>query len=116
MNAVLLGILAFLMTCVLWTYYSKREGFTSGKTPKDLVTKLKDANNELLDTLNISTYRTSYEEMMMELETWADNTMLNLIAQGKVALEDGDSVRTFNDLALFKKNLSELMNVLDKTD
>ena len=116
MHACLVGILAFLLTCVLWMQYSKREGFTSGKTPKDLVVKLKDANNELLDTLNISTYRTSYEEMMLALETWADNSMLNLIAQGKVALGDGDSVRTFNDLALFKKNLADLMNVLDKTD
>ena len=117
MNAFYLGILAFLLTCVLWMRYSKREGFTSGKTPKDLVVKLESANNELLDTLNISTYRTSYEEMIMKLETWSDNSMLNLIAQGKIGMDDSsESVRQFNDLALFKKNLADLLNVLDKTD
>ena len=117
MNAFLVGILAFLLTCVLWMRYSKREGFTSGKTPKDLVTKLKDANNELLDTLNISTYRSSYEEMITELETWADKSMLNLLAQGKIGMEDSsETVRQFNDLASFKKNLGDLLNVLDKID
>jgi hypothetical protein len=117
MNAVLVGILAFLLACVLWMRFSKREGFTSGKTPKDLVGKLKDANNELLDTLNISTYRSSYEEMILELEKWADNSMLNILAQGKVGLDDNsDSIRLFNDIATFKKNTMDLMNVLDKTD
>ena len=117
MNAVLVGILAFLLACVLWMRFSKREGSTSGKTPKDLVGKLKDANNELLDTLNISTYRSSYEEMILELEKWADNSMLNILAQGKVGLDDNsDSIRLFNDIATFKKNTVDLMNVLDKTD
>jgi hypothetical protein len=117
MNAFYVGILAFLLTCVLWMRYSTREGFTSGKTPKDLSVKLDNTNNELLDTLNISTYRTSYEEMIAKLETWADNSMLNLLAQGKLGVDDSsDAVRQFNDLALFKKNLADLINVLDKTD
>ena len=116
MNAILVGILAFLLVCVVWTKYSK-EGFTSGKTPKDLATKIHAANTELTDTLNISTYRSSYEEMILELEKWADNSMLNLIAQGKIGLgENTDSIRSFNDLATFKKNIIELMNSLDKTD
>jgi len=116
MNAFLVGILAFLLVCVVWTKYSK-EGFTSGKTPKDLVTKVNAANTELTDSLNISTYRSSYEDMFLELEKWADNSMLNLIAQGKIGLgENSESIRSFNDLASFKKNLIDLMNVLDKTD
>ena len=116
MNAILVGILAFLLVCVVWTKYSK-EGFTSGKTPKDLVTKLTAANTELTDTLNISTYRSSYEEMITELEKWADNSMLNMIAQGKIGLGDNsDSIRSFNDLATFRQNITDLMNVLDKKD
>jgi len=116
MNPILVGILVFLLVCVGWTRYSK-EGFTSGKTPKDLVTKITDANTELTDTLNVSTYRSSYEEMITELEKWADNSMLNLLAQGKIGVGDSsESIRSFNDLAMFKKNVAELMNVLDKKD
>ena len=116
MNPVLVGILVFLLVCVLWTRISKPEGFTSGKTPKDLLVKVKDANNELTDTLNITTYRSSYEEMLTELETWADNSMLNIVAQGNVLDSTTDSVRQFNDLATFKKNVVELMTTLDKKD
>jgi len=116
MNPIFVGILAFLLSCVLWMRFSK-EGFTSGKTPKDLVVKITESNNELSDTLNIPTYRSSYEEMFMGLEKWADNSMLNLLAQGKIGMGDStESVRQFNDLATFKKNIIDLMNVLDKTD
>ena len=115
-TCILISILAFLTVCVLWTRYSK-EGFTSGKTPKDLVSKVKDSNNELNDTLNIATYRSSYEDMITELETWADNSMLNLLAQGKIGMDDSsDAIRLFNDLAMFKKNIIDLMNVLDQTE
>ncbi len=117
MNSVLVGILAFLMVCVVWSWYNKREGFTSGNTPKDTVQKIKDSNNELNDILNIATYRASYEDMILELEKWSDNSMLNILAQGKIKDEtSADSVRLFNDLAIFKKNLNEMMTVLDKSE
>ena len=118
MNPILVGILAFLLVCIGWTWCTK-EGFTSGNTPKDVGLKIKDSNNELADILNISTYRTSYEESILDLETWADNSMINLIAQGKIGTSavdvSSDSIRLFNDLAIFKKNLIDVMAVLDKT-
>jgi len=39
MNPVLIGILAFLIFCVVWMNV-KREGFKSGSTPKDIYTKI----------------------------------------------------------------------------
>jgi hypothetical protein len=116
MNHILVGILVFLLVCVFWSRFSKPEGFTSGNTPKDLLVKLKDANNALTDTLNITTYRSSYEEMLLELETWADNSMLNIIAQGKLLDQATESVSQFNDMATFKKNVVDLMTALDKKD
>jgi hypothetical protein len=120
MNPILSGILAFLIVCVVWTWFTKPEGFTSGNTPKDTAAKLKDSNNELNDILNVSTYRTSYEDMILTFEQWADNSMLNILAQKKIGLVGADvsaeSIRLFNDLATFKKNLNDLMGVLDKTE
>lgn len=108
-------MLAFLIVCVVWTHY--KEGFTSGQTPKDLLTKIKSSNTELTDILNIPTYRTSYEEMITELEKWTDYSMLNVIAQGKVGTDiSAESIRLFNDLATFKKNLGDFISVLDKAE
>jgi hypothetical protein len=115
MKHILVGILVFLIVCVAWTHY--KEGFTSGQTPKDTLVKLQAANTELTDILNISTYRTSYEEMITELEKWSDYSMLNILAQGKVGLDvSPDSIRLFNDLATFKKNLGDFMTILDKSE
>lgn len=107
------------MFSVVWTWLSK-EGFTSGNTPKDLSVKIKSTNTSVTDTLNVKTYRDSYETMIQDLEKWADHSMLNLIAQGKIGVDAEDvsaeSVRLFNDLALFKKNVSEFISVVDKMD
>ncbi len=111
-------MLAFLMVCVIWMWTTKeKEGFTSGNAPKDTLEKIKGSNTELNDTLNVSTYRTSYEEIIGELETWVDNSMLNILAQGKIGLDASDTaadaVNQFNDLALFKTNLAGLLTALD---
>ena len=110
-------MLAFLMVCVIWTWSSK-EGFTSGNAPKDTLEKIKGSNTELNDTLNVSTYRTAYEQIIGDLELWVDNSMLNLLAQGKIGLTasdtSADAIKQFNDLALFKTNLATLLTSLDK--
>jgi hypothetical protein len=110
-------MIAFLLVCVIWTRVNK-EGFTSGNAPKDTVEKIQGSNTELNDTLNVPTYRTSYEDMIGELETWADNSMLNLLAQGKIGLDSSDkcadAVSQFNDLATFKENLIKLLASLDQ--
>jgi len=110
---VMIGALIYLV----WT---SKEGFTSGKTPKDTYAKIQATNTSLADILNVTTYRASYESMIQDLEKWADHSMLNLLAQGKIGTEATDSsseeVRLFNDLALFKKNVTEFMEVVDKMD
>ena len=119
MNPILIGILAFLIFCVVWMSV-KREGFKSGSTPKDIQTKIQKMNDELIDELNMSTYRSSYEESILDLEKWADNSMLTIISQGKLGTDSADkninSIILFNDLAKFKENLNSMMAVLDKTE
>jgi len=108
-----------MMVALLYLVWTSKEGFTSGKTPKDTSTKIQSTNTELSDILNIVTYRTSYETMIHDLEKWADHSMLNVLAQGKIgtdATESKDGIRLFNDLALFKKNVKEFMDVLHKME
>ena len=104
---------------LLWSWGIK-EGFTSGKTPKDTFQKIQATNTSLSDTLNVATYRDSYESMIEDLQKWADYSMLNLLAQGKIGATatdtSADSIKLFNDLATFKKNASEFMAVVDKMD
>lgn len=115
-----IGIAIFVIICILWMKYTKYriEPFSSGNTPTDLVKKVKSVNTEISDVLNVATYRSSYEDMILELETWAHNNMLNLLAQGSIGTDTVDksidSIRMFNDLHLFKKNLNDTMAVLDK--
>ena len=107
-----------MMVALLYLVWTSKEGFTSGKTPKDTYEKIKATNTALSDILNVTTYRESYENMIQDLEKWADHSMLNLLAQRKIGTEatdtSSDGVRLFNDLALFKKNLSEFIEVVDK--
>ena len=116
---VLLGIIAFIAFCILWTKYAKPkiESFTSGKTPIDTLANVKSTNSELADMLNKLKYRSSYEDVIVELETWATNSQLGLLAKGVIGVDTLDnsieSVRRFNDLKVFKLNLNDLINVLD---
>jgi hypothetical protein len=95
----------------LWTY-SKKESFTSGNTPKDMLKKIQGLNTELVDTLNISSYRDSYETMIQELQTWCDHERLYLLTQ-KITLKTASQ---FNELTAFKKNLIEFAESVDKMD
>lgn len=116
MKNILCIVIIVALVYLVWT---SKEGFTSGNTPKDTSTKIQASNTSLKDTLNIATYRTSYESMITDLEKWADNSMLNVIAQGKIGTDTNtstESVRLFNDLALFKKNVNDFMDVLHKME
>jgi hypothetical protein len=118
-KGAIVGILLFLLVCVLWTKYAKGrvEGFASGKTPTDIVQKIKTTNNDLADILNTLKYRSSYEDIIVESETWATDTQLQILASGKIGvgtIEDCiESVKQFNELKTFKTNLTDLMNTLD---
>ncbi len=118
-KGAVVGILVFLLVCVLWTKYAKAkvEGFASGKTPTDIVQQIKTTNNDLADTLNKLKYRSSYEDIIVESDTWATDTQLHLLTSGKIGVGTIDecikNVQQFNELKTFKLNLTDLMNTLD---
>jgi hypothetical protein len=116
----IIGISIFIVFCMIWTKVANRYGietFTSGKTPTDSAKKIKDTNSHLDDTLNILKFRSSYEDIIVELETWATNSQLNILASGVIGVDtltnSMKSVHDFNELKLFKTNLNDLINVLD---
>ena len=69
--------------------------------------------------LNKVKYRSKYEDIIVELETWTTDTQLQLLASGKIGVgtidESIEGVRQFNELKTFKANLTDLMNNLDAT-
>ena len=107
----LLAVLFMIAAYYLWTY-SKKEAFTAGNTPKDMLKKIQDMNTELIDTLNVSSYRETYETIVQDLQSWADHERLYLLTQ-KVTMK---TVQSFNDLTVFKKNLAEFSETVDNID
>ena len=107
---------------ILFFLYSfpRKEGFSSGKTPKDTESIITSTNTTLRDLLNIPTYRSSYDNMMQDLDTWANYNMLNLLAQAKIGTDatstSSTSIQQFNELAEFKKNLESFQDVFDKME
>jgi hypothetical protein len=91
------------------------EGFTTGKTPPDMVALLTKSNNELADTLNVSKYRSNYEDLVIHLEEWANLQMLDLVVKGKLGTVSLDStaVEHFNSLSDFKTKLNGVIKFLD---
>ena len=117
MKTLLLGVMILFLLYCIWP---RKEGFSSGKTPKDTVSIITSTNTSLKDLLNIPTYRSSYETMIQDLDTWADYNMLNLLAQAKIGTDAEDtsfnSIQQFNELAEFKKNLDEFLGVVNKME
>ena len=107
----LLAILFLIAAYYLWTY-SKKESFTAGNTPKDMLKKIQGMNTELIETLNASSYRETYESIIQDLQSWADHERLYLLTQ-KTTMK---TVQSFNDLSVFKKNLIEFSETVDNID
>jgi len=115
---VLIAIVVLVLVSLLWARSRARisiEPFESGKTPKDVASKIDSEASALKDKLNISTYRASYEDMLVNMDEWANLCLLDL-ANGA----DGSTktmlqvARDFNELCTFKTNLNVAMTFLDK--
>jgi hypothetical protein len=108
------AIILFLVVCVAWTYSRTRikiEPFAAGKAPSDMLSSVKALNSEMTDALNTNTYRSQYEDMILELEKWADLSMLTMISQDITS--NSANIAKFNGLSAFKKTLNDSMAFLD---
>ncbi len=114
----LLGVA--MIVFFFYSVFPRKEGFSSGKTPRDTVSLITSTNTTLRDLLNIPSYRSSYDTMLQDLDSWANYNMLNLLAQAKIGTDatstSYSSIQQFNELAEFKKNLESFQDVFDKMD
>jgi len=114
-------VLLMLGTTIIWHWgvnknLLKREGFTTGNSPNETLEKLRSVNGNLVSSVNMSVHRDNYEEIVVELETWVNNSMAGILSDGSfdAGTDTTETVKTFNDLAQFKKNLNEFVDVIDK--
>ena len=97
-----------------------QEGFTADAKPEVIVGKIQDITNYLNDELIISQYRDDYESLILSLDSWADMSMLNILATENIGTAEyttktSTDIRTYNQLADFKKNLSTSLTFLDNS-
>lgn len=109
-------IIVFILLFILFLFRKNREGFTSENTPDAILASIKSANNQLTDTLLISKYKSSYEDLIIALDDWANMNMINILINGKVgtSILDMESITQYNALADFKKKLNDSMTYIDK--
>jgi hypothetical protein len=113
---ILLVVAGVLVACAGYAGSAKpKEGFATGSTPTDIATCVKNANSELLDELNMATYRSNYEDLITQLQTNCDLNMVKLLTT--MCTKDGSTndtaVEQFNGLSNFKAKLTETMTFLD---
>tara|TARA_A100001011_G_scaffold265555_1_gene274377 strand:+ start:54 stop:509 length:456 start_codon:yes stop_codon:yes gene_type:complete len=89
-------------------------GYNSDK----IATNVEDMATKIKDGLLIDTYRENYENILMNLEEWANATILKTLVCGKintkndVSSNNSDAKKTIAAMALVK-DLNEFKGILD---
>jgi hypothetical protein len=94
------------------------EGFTADAKPDVIAANIQKINDYLNDELIIAQYRNDYETNILALDSWTDLTMLHILARGNIGTTEytaktSTDIRSYNQLAEFKKNLNGTMTFLD---
>ena len=93
---------------------SKVEGFKAGNAPDDRNKKIESQVKELKDDLNAAEYHADYDDMMVNLEKWAQMERLKVLVSADMTnpKEMMNSVKSVNDLSLFLDNLEHASKFL----
>jgi len=111
-----LGILFLLLM-------ARRGRLIEGFNPvdlKDRPAEIEKENTRILDSLNISKYRTNYEDTIQNKIKWCDNQILAHIVSDKLDVNDPMTeknislIQNINHLHQFKNTLKESLQYLDK--
>jgi len=117
-RTVLIILFVLMVTSMAWSRYqsgARLEAFKSGESPKDMAGKIESEVGTLKDKLNIATYRSSYEDLLIQSDELANLTLLDLI-NGSDGTTKGmmRMARDFNEVCTFKTNLNVAMAYIDK--
>ena len=111
-----LGIIILLML-------TRRGRLIEGFNPvdlKDRPAEIEKENTRVLDSLNVSKYRTNYEDTLQNKIKWCDNQILAHLVSDKLDVNDPMTekntslIQNVNHLHEFKNTLKESLQYLDK--
>ena len=87
---------------------------------KDRPAEIEKENTRVLDSLNVSKYRTNYEDTIQNKIKWCDNQILAHLVSDKLDVNDPMTekntslIQNINHLHQFKNTLKESQQYLDK--
>ena len=87
---------------------------------KDRPAEIEKENTRVLDSLNVSKYRTNYEDTLQNKIKWCDNQILAYLVSDKLDVNDPMTekntslIQNVNHLHQFKNTLKESLQYLDK--
>ena len=86
--------------------------------PQKLAAPIKETITKIEDAILIDKYRSDYENIIIDLEEWANMELIQMLGSGLVKTDSGaDSnianIRKMNDLNTFKSTLDSAMKFLD---
>jgi hypothetical protein len=94
------------------------EGF-DGLDSEKYAPEVKDSHTKIMDSLNISKYRSNYEDIIKHKIKWCDSQLLAHVVSSKLDLDDPMSVKNtehinkLNNLHKFKESLTNSLEFLD---
>ena len=87
---------------------------------KDLPAEIEKENTRILDSLNISKYRSNYEDTIQNKIKWCNNQILAHVVSDKLDINNAMTekntslIQNINHLHKFKNTLKESLEYLDK--
>ena len=116
---ILYALVILFILQVIWNmkYKHTYEGFTTEKRPDKSHEKIVSKNSEIKDKLNIKTYKSNYEDIILELDHWCDVSMMEILSKGTIGTTDLsksiEDIKMYNDLHSFKTNINQSMKFID---
>ena len=118
MHNIFIGLAIIIVIACLYSYsnMSKVEGFKQGDAPDDRNKKVEADTKELKDDLNVADYHADYDDMMVNLEKWAQMTRLKVLVSSDMTNPEKmlESVNKVNELSKFLENLENATKFLEE--
>ena len=111
------------LAIIILLLIARRSRLIEGFNPvdvKDRPAEIEKENTRILDSLNISKYRTNYEDTIKNEIKWCDNQILAYLVSDKLNVNDpiteknATLIQNINNLHQFKITLKDSLQYLDK--
>ena len=118
MHNIFIALAIIIVIACLYSYsnISKVEGFKQGDAPDDRNKKIEADVKVIKDELNVADYHGDYDDMMVNLEKWAQMTRLKVLVSSDVTSREKmlETVTKVNELSNFLENLEVSTKFLEE--